>query len=132
MVSIQRLFGFVLEKEFENIKKAGFNTTIVWVRLSIGELFGICRILFQYNDCLGSSYRTTKSVDVLNVFQYNDCLGSSINTPVLYQQYKEFQYNDCLGSSVLDISKEEYFELFQYNDCLGSSKNRRQRDKNKN
>ncbi len=56
VVSIQRLFGFVmLEKIMDTVN-----------------------VVFQYNDCLGSS-AVFKSITYQNsLFQYNDCLGSSL------------------------------------------------------
>ena len=56
-------------------------------------------VMFQYNDCLGSSKKSNSDNDTFNLFQYNDCLGSSHVGEDSEIQNLEFQYNDCLGSS---------------------------------
>ena len=103
-----------------HITNISFNTTIVWVRqssillfkskiaVSIQRLFGFVNFnihslqsgaVFQYNDCLGSSFNGVENLYTLELFQYNDCLGSSgYSVDVNATQYR-FQYNDCLGSS---------------------------------
>ena len=61
--------------------------------------------MFQYNDCLGSSFYKKNFWDIAKLFQYNDCLGSSIKIVERDIEWFEFQYNDCLGSSKLFETK---------------------------
>ena len=164
-VSIQRLFGFVVKvPEFtQRIDRVSIQRLFGFVyriwkyqkrgkKVSIQRLFGFVApakvlldtpLVFQYNDCLGSSvlwqvwyynqqsFNTTivwvrqvtrNTTEHLYLFQYNDCLGSSSQEVKVKTTDIEFQYNDCLGSSLSANKSNRLNALFQYNDCLGSSR----------
>ena len=85
IVSIQRLFGFVLEK--------------------IGSNYRFKK--FQYNDCLGSSYTFRITFFMFFWFQYNDCLGSSL------QKIEKYLKRTSFNTTIVWV-RLFYFCLSQY------------------
>ncbi len=102
--------------------------------------------MFQYNDCLGSSFNK-KYPDIYSQgFQYNDCLGSSVvvngNTEILESFNTTIVWVrlfNCISITASDVSfnttivwvrpfasdsRRVVIKEFQYNDCLGSSTSR--------
>ena len=56
---------------------------------------------FQYNTCLGSTFKKKNPIYTLKKFQYNTCLGSTGVTQSKIYSKHEFQYNTCLGSTLM-------------------------------
>ena len=77
-ISIQRLCRFEFFMFFlDHCFKTNFNTTIVSVRA--GFLSGCCVSVFYFNTTIVSVRVCLKPKTVKNIlFQYNDCVGSSL------------------------------------------------------
>ena len=122
-ISIQRLCRFEKIAELEKQMEGNFNTTIVSVRGLLNTPSKKDKLVFQYNDCVGSSKNRKSSPQVSRAFQYNDCVGSSGLKLNITNVVILFQYNDCVGSSFLytilcDASKISIQRLCRFELCL--------------
>ena len=76
-ISIQLLCGFKLYLHIVDMAYCDFNTTFVWVQGALNKEVQKQGLLFQYNFCVGSSFKFRQERAVIQEFQYNFCVGSS-------------------------------------------------------